>query len=393
MSPISSTSDSAHPRSGRLLAGVFLSALLSIGCQNPPEEAANAFSWQESVSGMRDAMLGSCAFGGNLYAVGGVSSSAAVYRLSGGRWRQEAGTLSGERLWACWAGPSETVIAVGQSGTIYHHSKEGWFQAQLPEDVALATLYGVWGMPDGTAVAVGGGLIGPRALAVILHYDGQRWTRADASALETKTLNAVWGSSADNYWAVGNGGEIAHFDGQSWSRGTSQVTDKLNAIHGASRDEIYAVGGVGRGLVLRYNGSSWVLFDEPEASLRAVWTPPAPSTRPLVVAGESGYFGRYRRGQALPQPSLFSSNTSHSDLRIQSLLGFGKAVFATASSNEVGEDGQWRGSVLGHGRSFAGLVVVDPSRPGPDAGMPDAGMQDAGTQDAGTLDSGVPDAL
>ncbi len=357
-------------------------------CDVQPETARHAFSWRESVRDMRDALLGSCSHNGTLYAVGGRSQYSGVYRLSGGRWRQEAARLDGKRLWACWAGPDEQIIAVGQSGTIFHHSREGWHKAELPEDLQNVTLYSVWGMQDGTAVAVGGGLNGPRDLAVILHYDGQDWTRADASRINTKTLRAVWGSSVDDYWAVGDVGEIAHFDGTGWTNVKSQVSDRLKAVYGTSANEVYAVGGTGRGVILRWNGSSWVLFDEIQDSLNTVWTQ---ANNSLYVGGEDGFLSRYRRGNSLPLVDRKDANRSFPQLRVQSLSGFGSSVFAATSTIETDIDGEWRGAVLGLNRRFGGLVVVDPA---PDAGAPpdaqpaDAAVSDAGSDDATSDDAG-----
>ena len=370
-----------------LLPLALLLPLTLAACDVQPETARHAFSWRESVRDMRDALLGSCSHNGTLFAVGGRSQRGAVYRLSGGRWRQEAARLDGKRLWACWAGPDEQIIAVGQSGTIFHHSREGWHKAELPEDVQNANLYSVWGMQDGTAVAVGGGLNGPRDLAVILQYDGQIWTRADASRVNTKTLRAVWGSSVDDYWAVGDLGEITHFDGTQWTNVNSQVSDRLKAVYGASASEVYAVGGTGRGVILRWNGSSWVSFDEMEDSLNTVWTQ---ANNSLYVGGEDGFLSRYHRGNSLPLIDRKDTNRSFPQLRVQSLSGFGASVFAAASTIETDIDGEWRGAVLGLNRRFGGLVVVDPA---PDAGAsPDAQPADAGVSDAGAEDAASEDA-
>ena len=54
------------------------------------------------------------------------------------------------------------------------------------------------------------------------------------------------------------------------------------------------------------------------------------------------------------------------------------------------ETGDWKGGVVGHNRSFAG-VVFDSNRP-PDAGVPlgDAGIGDAGIGDAGPTPDATP---
>tara|TARA_R110002096_G_scaffold143328_3_gene299227 strand:+ start:89939 stop:90955 length:1017 start_codon:yes stop_codon:yes gene_type:complete len=338
---------------------------------------------------MRSALLGACSFEGVLYAVGGPYSDGTLYRFTGRRWSQEGSMLHGERLWSCWAGPSNQLIAVGQNGTIFRRNNEGWHRDQVPEEVLEADLYGVWGMPDGTAIAVGGGLPSPRAASVILHFDGvSTWTRADAENIATQTLRSVWGTGADNYWAVGDDGAAAHYDGIDWRPSPTQVDDRLYGIYGSGPNDVYAVGGSGRGLILRWNGSSWVEFDEPPSALRSVVTSP---NGPLYVAGNSGYVARYPRKSGLPSSENSTEATPFPHLRINALVGLGSAVMGAASTMDTDEEtGDWKGGVVGHNRSFAG-VVFDSNRP-PDAGVPlgDAGIGDAGIGDAGPTPDATP---
>jgi hypothetical protein len=345
--------------------------LASSACDEQPADLDPAFLWQESVTDMRDALLGNCISDDGIYAVGGRAQESAVYSWSSRRWEQVATNVQGERLWSCWAGRSNVAYAVGQAGTIFRHSAEGWRRDPVPESVKDATLYSVWGMPDGTAVAVGGSLPDPREKAVILHYDGESWTRADASNINTKTLRGVWGSSPDNYWAVGDEGEITHYDGSSWKPGNSQVEDRLYAIHGTGPNESYAVGGTGRGLILRYNGSSWIPFDEPADSLRTVWTAPGSN---LYVGGDNGFVARYERREGLPSPTHLTTANPFPHLRVHHLDALGSSLMGAAATMQTGEDGDWRGAILSHGRSFGGPLFESPA---PDAGIPDA-APDAG---------------
>lgn len=363
-----------------LLAAIAAGTALG-ACDTQPAELNPRFQWQESVPDMKDALLGGCTYGGVSHAVGGLDRDGAVYRWTSRRWLQEATNVQGSRLWACWAGPGNKVIAVGEDGTIFHRSAEGWRQDMVPESVQGASLYGVWGMADGTAVAVGGGLLESNEYAVVLHYDGQSWTRADTSHIPTKNLRAVWGSASDNYFAVGDDGAIAHFDGAEWRPSNSNVNDRLSGIYGNGPNEIYAVGGTGRGLVLRWNGSSWVAFDEPAVSLRAVWSSPG---NHLYVAGEVGFVGRYDRLDNLPDPNRLASAAPFPHLRIHTLVGVGNGIFGSAATMMTGENGDWSGAVVSHGRSFAGPVFESAA---PDAAVPDAGPQDAGP-DAASPDAG-----
>ncbi len=343
-------------------------------CEPAPETTNQYFSWQESVTDMRSALLGACASNdGKVYAVGGPFGQAALYRWTSRRWLQEGSMLQGERLWSCWAGAHDRLIAVGQDGAIFRHNAEGWHQDEVPAEAAGANLYGVWGMPDGTAVAVGGDLPSPSETSVILHFDGSEWTRMDSSSVRTKTLQGVWGSGPNDYWAVGYDGAIAHFDGDTWKPQTSQVSDRLFAIHGSSDTDIYAVGGSGRGLILRWNGSSWLEFDKHEHALRSAWTTKG---QPLFVGGYGGYVARYGRGESIPSATRLTEATPFPHLRINGLVGLGSAVLGVASTTEVDDEtGDWRGSVVAHGRSFAG-PIFESARP--DAGLPDARLPDAG---------------
>lgn len=345
--------------------GAAIVSLLLAACEPAPESTYDYFGWQENVSDMRSALMGACTYDGNVYAVGGPYESGTLYWWTTRRWLQEGSMLQGERLWACWAGSEDRIIAVGQNGAIFRHTAEGWRRDEVPSDVREADFYGVWGMADGTAVAVGGGLSSPSETSVILHFDGTSWTRANSDSLGTKTLRHVWGSSPDDYWAVGDDGVVGHFDGVDWRPTATRVDDRLYGVYGNGPNEIYAVGGSGRGVVLRWNGSSWLQFDETSQPLRTIWTSPG---GPLFVGGDSGYVARYGRDEGLPQIERVIETAPFPHLRINGLLGFGSAVLGVASTMEVDDEtGDWRGAIVGHRRSFGGPIFESPR---PDAGMP-----------------------
>ncbi len=366
----------------RLLAAVTASIVLA-GCEPAPEATNRHFAWQESVSDMRSALLGACTFDGTVYAVGGPYQSAALYRWTSRRWLQEGSMLDGQRLWSCWAGSQNRLLAVGQNGAIFRRNAEGWHQDETPTEVEGVDLYGVWGMDDGTAVAVGGGLASPSESSVILHFDGTTWTRANSRFLATKTLRHVWASGPEDYWAVGDDGVIAHYDGIDWRPTATRVDDRLYGVFGTGPSDVYAVGGSRRGLVLRWNGSSWLQFDETPHPLRSVWTS---STGALFVAGDKGYVARYGRRDGLPQLDRFTETAPFAHLRINALLGLGSALMGAASTMEVSDEtGDWRGAVVSHDRSFGG-PIFESARP--DAGSEESDF-DAGS-DEPDFDAGSP---
>lgn len=75
------------------------------------------------------------------------------------------------------------------------------------------------------------------------------------------TLRAIWGTSANDVWAVGDAGTILHYDGATWVSILSGVNDDLYAICGISKDDIWAFGKAG--INIHYNGSQWQAITMP----------------------------------------------------------------------------------------------------------------------------------
>ncbi|MCP4716030.1 MAG: hypothetical protein GY868_13015, partial [Deltaproteobacteria bacterium] len=94
-------------------------------------------------------------------------------------------------------------------------------------------------------------------------------------------VNAVWGSSGDNVYAVGNLGNIYRYNGRTWFH-VYQVTGlsmtvKLHStnnicqdIWGSSANDIFVVGA--EGLILHYNGLFWQKMNSgTDYQLLSVW--------------------------------------------------------------------------------------------------------------------------
>jgi hypothetical protein len=94
--------------------------------------------------------------------------------------------------------------------------------------------------------ATGGGDAGARDLT---------WKQVDSQA--SVVLDAVWGSSAGDVWAVGDKGTIRHITaGQpQWQIVASPTTDALHAIWGSSANDAWAVGDFGT--ILHFDGTKW----------------------------------------------------------------------------------------------------------------------------------------
>lgn len=78
------------------------------------------------------------------------------------------------------------------------------------------------------------------------------------------TLRSVWGSDADNIYAVGDNGTISHFDGSNWNT-HNPVTAQLNDVWGSGPGAVYAVGGESNSssshIVMFFDGTNWQEID------------------------------------------------------------------------------------------------------------------------------------
>jgi photosystem II stability/assembly factor-like uncharacterized protein len=156
---------------------------------------------------------------------------------------------------------------VCEEGRCKAESEVSWEPMKRP---LTTDLNAVWGTDANNVFAVG-------ESGVILRYQGQGldWVdtkQASATGLD-KTLTAIWGKPG-SIWAVGYHG-IVQWNGSSWSKqdaydaeGTSSTKLSLTAVHGAG-NQVYAVGSEtnqGRH-VLRFNSSTQVWDDVPGADL------------------------------------------------------------------------------------------------------------------------------
>lgn len=118
----------------------------------------------------------------------------------------------------------------------------------------------------------------------ILRWDGSKWTAYPTGS--SQPLSGVWGASPSDIWAVG--GRLLHWNGARWTPDPT-VTSYLNDVHGSAADQVWAVGEGGK--VLRWNGAAWTgVPSGTDRSLRAVWVI-GPSD--VWIAGDMGLIRRW----------------------------------------------------------------------------------------------------
>ncbi len=118
-----------------------------------------------------------------------------------------------------------------------------------------------------------------------VHWNGAAWVREPSVGLPGRELYELWGSSAQDVFAVGNGGAVLHFDGKGWiEQPTPPSTGNLMAVWGVSSDEVYAAGE--RGSLIRYDGGRWSTVETGTSeTLTGVW---AASEREIWTVSATG---------------------------------------------------------------------------------------------------------
>ncbi len=192
-------------------------------------------------------------------------------------------------LWWVTRTPEGTTWFAGEEGLVVRYS-DG--EVTTFENLADATLFGIWGSSDSDVWAVGGAVSGGDR-DVILHFDGADWTVVAPPEAFDVQLFKVWGCAADDVWIVGGDGVILHWDGSAW---TSQVFEsegggrpQLFTVNGRSCDDVWAVGS--STTILHWDGSAWTQYVDPTGEeifagmLNGVW---APAGGDVCVVGLGG---------------------------------------------------------------------------------------------------------
>jgi len=147
--------------------------------------------------------------------------------------------------------------------------------------------YGIFGFSEASIFVVGES--SNRGIVAI--WDGTQWMeyRSDYFLARGDTvypLYAVWGSSPDDVWAVGDKGTIIHWDGVEWRKIDAGITTRITSIWGKSESEIYIVpiSGV-RSSLYKFDGSLWnKIFDDIGIYSTTLWSAKSGN---LIIGGTS----------------------------------------------------------------------------------------------------------
>ena len=214
----------------------------------------------------------------------------AHHHYDGSGWQTESGS-GGEALHGVWGSSASDVYAVGTNGTILHYDGAAWV-AVGGAAVMGVTIADIWGSSDSDVYAVGlipdGWCDGGECPGYMLHYDGSGWSVL-SNGDDYGDLLGVWGSGADDVFAVGEAGVIRHYDGADWTAMDSHTDKSLTDVWGTSSNDVFAVGD--KGTILHYDGSSWHTVTTGIARpLNGVW---GSSGTDVFAVGEEGTILHY----------------------------------------------------------------------------------------------------
>lgn len=196
-------------------------------------------------------------------------------RLAGGapEWRAEP-NLGGEpynaaTLFAVWGSGAGDVRVGG--ARLQLDTREGLVDFNQFVRVAGATTWegvagsgtvrGIWGASATDVwMLVDNSATNPWEKGTTLHGTGPsaealRWTAIDSRS--AVGLDAIWGSGANDVWAVGELGTIRRVGAGDarWEIVASPTTARLRSVWGSGPKDVWAVGQAGT--ILHYDGASW----------------------------------------------------------------------------------------------------------------------------------------
>jgi hypothetical protein len=148
--------------------------------------------------------------------------------------------------------------------------RSSWQTAWTARTIPLDEVRHLWGTGHEDIFAAGTGCSGN--CYAVAHFDGTTWTKTEFNTGSTRRMRSIWGSAANDVFAVGDNGAIYHFNGTGWSTMTSGTTQTLFDVWGPAANDVYAVGE--GATVIHYDGSNWSPVTIPNVGgiiLRSIW--------------------------------------------------------------------------------------------------------------------------
>lgn len=250
-------------------------------------------TWQTLSSGLDEALMSvSGSSPKDVWAVGADQGRGPlVLHYDGAAWEKRATGEHGN-LWWVQAFPDGTALMAGERGMVLKWTGSA-FERQATPGFARQTVFGLWGASSDDVWAVGSSTNGRNGF--LWHFDGAAWAevplpddvpRKDG---ELPGLFKVWGTGADDVWAVGADGTVLHKSGSAWARVESGRRETLFAVWGTG-GKVFVVGGGAQAVLLERAGDGFR-----DVSPTAVSLLQGVSATPAIgyAVGEGGAVYRY----------------------------------------------------------------------------------------------------
>jgi hypothetical protein len=168
------------------------------------------------------------------------AAASQIFHWNGNTWTAVA---TGPRTLTTISGAGGVIVAVGQNASIVQFDGAQWTATENVLNLAPAPLYGVWATDADNIFAVG-------SAGLILRFHGGAWAISQAPSAGAAILEAAWGPSANDVYAIGDsvglGATIAHFNGTSWASEPLMRQVSFYGIWGASSTNVFACGQAGQ---------------------------------------------------------------------------------------------------------------------------------------------------
>jgi hypothetical protein len=187
---------------------------------------------------------------------------------------------------ALWGADRDSLWLVTNDALIHARPPERFFNLHSPP--RFSDVRTIFGLSEDALWAAG---------TAIVRFRGGRWID-DGWAGDFDRINALWGTSEDDIWAVSESGTIRHRT-TAWQALQRIVPVALRGVWNSAPDNVWVVGD--QGTLLHFDGKNWLSIDlGTKANLRSVW-----GTGPddVWIAGDGGAILHWTGARMNREPS------------------------------------------------------------------------------------------
>lgn len=199
-----------------------------------------------------------------------------------------------------------------EQGMIVYRDAQGHWQPPITLNLFGSRLADIWQANPNSIWAVGSE---QDKRGVLLHADRTfNFSPLDVPPAQ-HALNAIWGTSDQNFWLGTTDGRLFHHEGQSFAQASCAplMKDiKINVLLGHRDDDIWAIGS--KGFLANYDGRCWnrlpipypATRDEGPTSLNGMFL--SADSNSVCVVGGSGDVFQYRYAAPNPRPTILEQD-------------------------------------------------------------------------------------